>query len=77
MSEIDGLVADLRWLRKSMEEHDRVVTEIFERLRQIEVQVSRIEAKQKPPLNSWTIFGIISTVIATSLIVLDRIYITR
>lgn len=77
MSEIDGLVADLRWLRKSMEEHDRVVTQIFERLRQIEVQVSRIEAKQKPPLNSWTIFGIISTVIATSLIVLDRIYITR
>lgn len=77
MGELDGLTADLRWIRKNMESHDTILAEIFERLRKIETDVAAIEAKQRPPISGWTVFGIIATVAVSVLIILDRIYVNQ
>jgi hypothetical protein len=77
MGELDGVTADLRWIRKNMESHDTILAEIFERLRKIENDVAAIEAKQKPPISGWTVFGIIATVAVSILIILDRIYVNQ
>lgn len=77
MGELDGLTADLRWIRKNMESHDTILAEIFERLRKIETDLAAIEAKQRPPISGWTVFGIIATVAVSVLIILDRIYVNQ
>lgn len=77
MSELDALTADLRWIRKNMEAHDTILVEIFERLRKIETDLAAIEAKQRPPISPWALLGIIASVCATILIVLDRIYVNQ
>lgn len=77
MSELDALTADLRWIRKNMENHDTIMVEIFERLRKIETDLAAIEAKQKPPISGWSLFGIIVTIVVGILVVLDRIYVNQ
>lgn len=77
MSELDALAADLRWMRKSMEEHDKIMAEMFERLRKIEVDIATIQANQKPPINGWALFFGIVAAIGGILIVLDRIYVNQ
>lgn len=77
MGELDGLTADLRWIRKNMESHDTILVEIFERLRKIETDLAALEAKQKPPMSGWAVFGIVASVMATALIILDRIYVNQ
>jgi hypothetical protein len=77
MSELDTITADLKWMRKNMENHDQIMQEIFERLRSIENDLATMKGNQKPPMNGWAIFGIIATVAATALLVLDRIYVNQ
>lgn len=77
MSELDTVNANLDWLRKSMEKNDKVLEEIFDRLRAIETDLSALKANQKPPLSGWSIFGIIATVAVSALIILDRIYVNQ
>ena len=77
MSELDALAADLRWMRKSMEEHDKIMAEMFERLRKIEVDIATIQANQKPPINGWALFFGIVAAVGGILIVLDRIYVNQ
>lgn len=77
MSELDALAADLRWMRKSMEEHDKIMAEMFERLRKIEVDIATIQANQKPPINGWALFFGIVAAIGGILLVLDRIYVNQ
>lgn len=77
MSELDALAADLRWMRKSMEEHDKIMAEMFERLRKIEVDIATIQANQKPQINGWALFFGIVAAIGGILIVLDRIYVNQ
>lgn len=60
-----------------MESHDTILVEIFERLRKIENDLAAIEAKQRPPVSGWAIFGIVASVAATLLIILDRIYVNQ
>lgn len=60
-----------------MEAHDTILVEIFDRLRKIETDLAAINAKQAPRISGWTLFGIIVTVIAGALVVLDRIYISQ
>lgn len=75
MSELDALSADLRWIRKNMESQDRIMAEIFERLRVIENDLAAIQAKQRPPISGWTVFGIVATVAVSVLLILDRLYV--
>jgi hypothetical protein len=77
MSELDGLMADLRWMRKSMEDHDKVLAEMFERVRAIEMELAAIRANQKPPINGWALFFGIVAAIGGILFVLDRIYVNQ
>lgn len=77
MSELDGVVADLRWMRKSMENSDKVTLEIFERLRAIETDLATMKANQKPPMSAWAVLGIVVSVAATILVILDRIYVNQ
>jgi len=77
MSELDALTADLRWIRKNMENQDRIMAEIFERLRVIENDLSAIQAKQKPPINGWTVFGVVATIAVSTLLILDRLYLGK
>lgn len=77
MSELDALAADLRWMRKNMENQDKISAEIFERLRAIETDLSALKANQRPPISGWAIFGIVASVMATALIILDRIYVNQ
>lgn len=77
MSELDGVVADLRWMRKSMENSDKVTLEIFERLRAIETDLATMKANQKPPMSGWAVLGIVVSVAATLLVILDRIYVNQ
>jgi len=77
MGELDAVTANLDWLRKSMDKNEKVLEEIFERLRKIETDLAAIEAKQKPPISGWAVFGIIASVMATALIILDRIYVNQ
>jgi len=72
MSELDILASDLSWMRKNMEKQDRLMSDIDKRLRQIETELASIQANQKPPINSWTVFGIIATGIVSALLVIDR-----
>ncbi len=60
-----------------MESHDTILVEIFERLRKIETDLAALEAKQKPPMSGWTIFGIVATVAVSVLLILDRIYVNQ
>lgn len=60
-----------------MEAHDTILVEIFERLRKIETDLAAIEAKQRPPISGWTVFGIVATVVVSALILLDRIYVNQ
>lgn len=57
-----------------MESQDRLMAEIFERLRTIETELASIQAKQKPPINGWTVFGIVATLAVSALLILDRLY---
>ncbi len=77
MSELDALAADLRWMRKNMENQDKLTLEIFERLRAIENDLATMKANQKPPMNAWAVFGIVASIAATILLVLDRIYVNQ
>lgn len=77
MSELDILNANLDWLRKSMEKNDKVLEEIFDRLRAIENDLSALKANQRPPISGWAIFGIVGSIAATILIILDRIYVNQ
>lgn len=77
MSELDAVTADISWIRKNMEAHDTILVEIFERLRKIETDLAAIEAKQRPPISGWTVFGIVATVVVSALVLLDRIYVNQ
>ena len=60
-----------------MENQDKISAEIFERLRAIETDLSALKANQRPPISGWAIFGIVASVMATALIILDRIYVNQ
>lgn len=60
-----------------MESHDQLMLEVFERLRKIETDIATMQANQKPPMSGWAVLGIIATVAATVLIILDRIYVNQ
>lgn len=77
MSELDALAADIRWIRRNIENHDTIMVEIFDRLRKIETDLASMQAKQKPSVNSWTMISIIVTLILGTLVVLDRLYISQ
>ena len=77
MSELDALAADLRWIRKNMESHDQLMLEVFERLRSIENDMATLKANQKPPMSAWAVLGIVVSVAATILVILDRIYVNQ
>lgn len=77
MSELDALAADLRWMRKNMEHHDKIMGEVFDRLRKIETDIAALSANQKPPISGWTVFGIVVTVAVSVLMILDRIYVNQ
>lgn len=77
MSELDTITADLKWMRKNMEQHDQLMLEVFERLRSIENDLATMKANQKPPMNGWAVFGIVASIAATILLVLDRIYVNQ
>lgn len=77
MSDVDVLKADLNWIRKSMEKQEANQAEIFSRLRQIEADLESIKATQKPPVNGWALVGVIISVIAGILLILDRIYVNQ
>jgi hypothetical protein len=77
MSELDTITADLKWMRKNMEQHDQLMLEVFERLRSIENDLATMKANQKPPMNGWAVLGIVVSVAATLLVILDRIYVNQ
>lgn len=77
MTEADGIAAELRFMRKTMETQDKLLLEVAERLREIELTVAEIKAKQKPPMHPWAMSGIMASILATGFVVLDRIYISR
>lgn len=77
MSELDTITADLKWMRKNMENHDQLMLEVFERLRSIENDLATMKANQKPPMNGWAVLGIVVSVAATILVILDRIYVNQ
>lgn len=77
MSELDTITADLKWMRKNMENHDQLMLEVFERLRSIENDLATMKANQKPPMNGWAVLGIVVSVAATLLVILDRIYVNQ
>lgn len=77
MSELDGLNANLQWIMKKQEEQERIMSDIFDRLRVIETELAKQQANRKPPMNGWAIFGVIATVSATILLILDRIYVNQ
>ena len=77
MSELDALAADLRWMRKNMEQQDKISAEIFERLRAIENDLSALKANQKPAVNGWALVGIVATIAVSVLLILDRIYVNQ
>lgn len=60
-----------------MEKNDKVLEEIFDRLRAIETDLSALKANQRPPISGWAIFGIVGSIAATVLIILDRIYVNQ
>jgi hypothetical protein len=72
MSELDVLAANLQWMRDHMESQDRMMAEIFERLRHIENELASIKANERPPLNGWTVFGIVAASAVSILLVIDR-----
>lgn len=77
MSELDALAADLRWMRKNMEQQDKISAEIFDRLRAIENDLAALKANQKPAVSGWTVFGIVATIAVSVLLILDRIYVNQ
>lgn len=77
MSELDALAADLRWMRKNMEQQDKISSEIFDRLRAIENDLAALKANQKPAVSGWTVFGIVATIAVSVLLILDRIYVNQ
>lgn len=77
MSELDIVNSNLDWLRKNMEKNEKLLEEIFDRLRKIETDLAALEAKQRPPISGWAIFGVVGSIAATILIVLDRIYVNQ
>lgn len=77
MSELDALAADLRWMRKNMENQDKIMAEVFDRLRKIETDLAAMSANQKPPMSGWAVLGVVVSVAATVLLILDRIYINQ
>lgn len=77
MSELDIVNSNLDWLRKNMEKNEKLLEEIFDRLRKIETDLAALEAKQRPPISGWAIFGVVGSIAATVLIVLDRIYVNQ
>lgn len=77
MSELDILNANLDWLRRNMEKNEKLLEEIFDRLRKIETDLAALKAKQRPTVSGWAIFGVVGSIAATILIVLDRIYVNQ
>lgn len=77
MSELDILNANLDWLRRNMEKNEKLLEEIFDRLRKIETDLAALEAKQRPAISGWAIFGVVGSIAATILIILDRIYVNQ
>ena len=51
--------------------------EVFERLRSIENDMATLKANQKPPMSAWAVLGIVVSVAATILVILDRIYVNQ
>jgi hypothetical protein len=49
-----------------------MMAEIFERLRHIENELASIKANERPPLNGWTVFGIVAASAVSILLVIDR-----
>lgn len=60
-----------------MENHDQLMLEVFERLRSIENDLATMKANQKPPMSGWAVLGIVVSVAATLLVILDRIYVNQ
>lgn len=77
LSEVKALRVDMGWIKSSIEAQSTNVIEIYARLRELETDVASIKANQRPPLNGWALFGIMATVVATALLVLDRIYVNQ
>jgi hypothetical protein len=55
-----------------MESQDRLMADIFERLRHIETELAAMKANEKPPISGWTVFGIVAASAVSILLVIDR-----
>jgi hypothetical protein len=77
LGEVKALRTDMTWLKASIEAQGTNVVEIYSRLRELETDVASIKANQRPPISGWALFGIVATVVATVLLVLDRIYVNQ
>lgn len=77
LGEIKLLRSDLTWVREKINTQTDNVSSLYDRVREVETAIARIEARQKPTVAWPAIVTIIISVAVAVLAVADRIYVNQ
>lgn len=77
LGEIKLLRSDLTWVREKLNSQSDNVSSLYDRVREVETTIARIEARQKPTVAWPAIVTIIVSVAVAILAVADRIYVNQ
>lgn len=74
IGEMKLLRSDTSWMRKEMARQATTVKDLDERVRELEQAITRLEAKQKPPIAWPAILAAVVSAAVAVVAILDRIY---
>ncbi len=77
LGEIKLLRSDLTWVREKINTQTDNVSSLYDRVREVETAIARIEARQRPTVSWPAVVTIIISVIVAVLAIADRIYVNQ
>ncbi len=75
--ELKALRSDITWMREKLGSQSDNVANLYDRVREVETAIARIEARQRPTIAWPAIVTIIISVMVAVLAIADRIYVNR
>jgi hypothetical protein len=77
LGELKLLRSDLAWVREKLNSQGDNVTNLYDRVREVETAVARIEARQKPAVSWPAIATVVVSLTVAIIAIADRLYVNQ
>lgn len=75
--ELKALRSDISWVREKLNSQSDNVANLYDRVREVETAIARIEARQRPTIAWPAVVTIVISVMVAILAVADRLYVNQ